>query len=212
MAGTVDAARRGARPAEQRPPRLSRRRPAARLVYPPRRRPAASDPYLIRLRAQARRVADPAHCPFCGGRPAKRGTALDGVKIGFRAAGVEASIDAKGSGETYYRCNGCMIEYADAERDIETILRGLRVEHEVAYQIRAYYGDGPTATDLLTRHRTAIVRRAHRRRSVLSVSVDGGELIACFLYNGVRTFGTLARVDGGPGGTSHYVFRGLGRA
>ena len=172
----------------------------------------APAPPLIRLRAQARRVADPAHCPFCGGRPAKRGPALDGVKIGFRAAGVEASIDAKGSGETYYRCNGCMIEYADAERDIETILRGLRVEREVAYQIRAYYGDGPTATDLLTRHRTAIVRRAHRRRSVLSVSVDGGELIACFLYNGVRTFGTLAKTDGGPGGTSYYVFRGLGRA
>ena len=105
-----------------------------------------------------------------------------------------------------------MIECASAERDIETILRGLRVEHEVAFQMRCYHGEAMTVERLPAGCRTAIVRRANRRRSVLSVPVDGSELIVCFLHEGVRTFDSFVKTDDGPWGTSRYVFRSLSRA
>lgn len=152
-------------------------------------------------------------CPFCGGSPVKKRPWLAGTRIAAGAAGIGASLEAPDSREEYLQCRGCMIEYVDAERDIETILQGLRVERAVAFQIRSYYGEGgPTAADLLARHRTAIVRRAAGRRSILSVSVDRGELIACFLYNGVRTFGLLVKSGDGPDGASRYVFRWLSKA
>lgn len=152
-------------------------------------------------------------CPFCGGSPVKKKPWLAGARIAAGAAGIGASLEAADPREEYLQCRGCMIEYVDAERDIETILQGLRVERAVAFQIRSYYGEGgPTAADLLARHCTAIVRRAAGRRSILSVSVDRGELIACFLYNGVRTFGSLVKSGDGPGGASRYVFRWLSKA
>ena len=103
-----------------------------------------------------------------------------------------------------------MIEYVDTGRDARTLLPGLRVEPDVAFQMRCYYGKGMTARRLLARHSTAVVRRARGRRSILSVSVDESELIVCFLRGGTRTFGTFAREDGGPRGASRYAFTGLG--
>ena len=132
--------------------------------------------------------------------------------MGAAAGGLGGSLRAPAPGESYLWCNGCAIAYVPAERDIATILSGLRVERRVAYQTRCYYGEGPTPTGLLTRHRTAIVRRVNIRRSILSVSVARDELIACFLYGGVRTFGSLVKRDDGPGGTSRYTLRWLGRA
>ena len=157
-------------------------------------------------------MARPDPCPFCGGRPVKKRPWLAGARVGANAGGIGGSFRLADSREAYLKCYGCMIEYVAAERDVKTILRGLRVERAADFQIRCYYGEGLTAADLLTRHRTAIVRRASRRRSVLSVSADRGELIICFLYNGVRTFGSFVKSSDGPGGASRYIFRGLSRA
>ena len=105
-----------------------------------------------------------------------------------------------------------MISYVGAKRDIKTMLRGLRVERAVAFQVKCYYGRGMTAKRLLARHRTAVVRRVSGRRSALSVSASAGELIVCLRYRGIRTFGSLVKRDDGPAGASRYVFRGLSMA
>lgn len=128
------------------------------------------------------------------------------------AGPIGGSFRPANSREVYLQCRGCMIEYVDAARDIEAILRDLRVEQTVAFQMRCYYGEGMTARRLLAEHRTAVVRRVSGRRSIFSVYVDRGELIACFLYGGVRTFGSFAKGDDGPGGTPRYTFKGLSQA
>ena len=158
-------------------------------------------------------MALPDTCPFCGGSPVKKRPWLARARIdasaGAGAASIGGSFRPANSREEYLQCRGCMKQYVDAERDIETILQGLRVEPRMAFQIRRYYGRGPTATDLLTRHRTAIVREVGSRRSIFSVSLDKDKLLACFLYNRVRTFGPLVKSDDGPGGTSYYTIGGL---
>lgn len=158
-------------------------------------------------------MAAPDPCPFCGGRPVRKRPALDGARFGVRVAGTGASLRAKRSGESYLRCNGCGTEYVPAERDIENILSGLEVEPWVPPLIGLYHGEGVTVTDLLTAHRTAIVRKVHHYRSYVSVSTAKREIVICFRHNGVRTFGTFARRGGGRGGGGdRYVFRGLGMA
>lgn len=137
---------------------------------------------------------------------------LDGARVGVAAAGAGASIRTRGSGASYLRCDGCAREFVPAERDIGNILCGLEVDPRVPPLVRLYHGEGVTVTDLLAEHRTAIVRRAHRRRSLVSVSVAKGEILVCFRRNGVRTFGTLARRTGGPGGRDRHVFKGLNMA
>ncbi len=131
--------------------------------------------------------------------------------MGASAGGIGATLRLSGRGETYLKCYGCMIEYIYTGRDARTLLPGLQVERRAALQIQCYHGRGMTARDLLARHCTAVVRRARGRRSALSVSVDGDELIACFVHGGVRTFGPLVRRDGGQGGASRYTLGGLSR-
>ena len=137
---------------------------------------------------------------------------MAGAKIGVKAAGTGASLKMKRSGESYLRCNGCAREYVPAERDIENILFGLEVEDRVPPLIVLYHGEGVTVTDLLTAHRTAIVRRAHRYRSLVSVSVAKREILICFCHRSVRTFGTFARKAGRFGRGDHYMFKGLNMA
>lgn len=131
--------------------------------------------------------------------------------MGASAGGIGATLRLSGRGETYLKCYGCMIEYIDTGRDARTLLPGLEVERRAALQIQCYHGRGMTARDLLARHCTAVVRRARGRRSILSVSVDGDELIACFLHGGMRTSGSLVRKDDGPDGEPRYAFRRLSR-
>ena len=157
-------------------------------------------------------AAPPEPCPFCGGRPARVRPLLDGAKIGVKAAGIGASLETKRSGESYLRCNGCAREFVPAERDIENILFGLEVADRVPPLITLYHGEGVTVTDLLTAHRTAIVRRAHRYRSLVSVSVAKKEILICFCRRGVRTYGTFARKAGRSGRGDHYTFKGLNMA
>ena len=157
-------------------------------------------------------AAPPDPCPFCGGRPARVRPLLDGARIGVQVAGAGASLETKRSGRSYLRCDGCGAEYVPAERDVENILSGLRVEPEVLPRIRMYHGEGVTVTDLLAAHRTAIVRKAHRYRSLLSVSVAKREIVICFCRGGVRTYGTFARRGKKSGDGYHYVFRELNKA
>ena len=150
-------------------------------------------------------------CPFCGGRPVRKRPILDGAKIGVRVAGIGASLETKRSGGSYLRCNGCAREYVPAERDIGNILSGLEVEPWVPPLIGLYHGEGVTVTDLLTAHRTAIVRKVHHYRSYVSVSTAKKEIVVCFRRGGVRTFGTFVRRAGKRGSGDRYVFRGLGK-
>ena len=163
-------------------------------------------------RRRNRRLPSSPECPFCGGLPVKKRPWLAGAKFSAGAAVISASASLRppGPGEAYLKCHGCMIDYIDTGRDARTLLPGLRVEPDVYFQMRRYYGRSMTARRLLARHSTAVVRRARGRRSVLSASADASELIVCFLRGGTRTFGTFAREDGGPGGASHYTFTGLG--
>ena len=156
-------------------------------------------------------AAPPDPCPFCGGRPAKVKPLLAGARIGVQVAGTGASLETKESDSSYLRCDGCAREFVPAERDIGTILSGLRVDSRVPHLIGLYHGEGVTVTDLLTAHRTAIVRRAHRYRSLVSVSASR-KILICFLYKDVRTFGTFARKAGKSGGGDHYVFERVSKA
>ena len=138
--------------------------------------------------------------------------ALAAARIGVKVAGTGVSLRTRGSGESYLRCNGCAREFVPAERDIENILSGLEVEDRVPPLITLYHGEGVTVADLLTAHRTAIVRKAHRYRSLVSVSVAKREILICFCHRGVRTYGTFARRAGRSGRGDHYMFKGLNMA
>lgn len=157
-------------------------------------------------------AAPSATCPFCGGRPIRKRPLLDGALIAFHTALGGASVEPKQSGESYLKCNGCAREFVPADRDIENILLGLRVEPSVLPLIRRYHGEGVTVTDLLTEYRTDIVRKAHHYRSCVSVSAARNEIIICFRRRGVRTFGTFAQKSDTSGGGDHYIFRGLSKA
>ena len=157
-------------------------------------------------------AAPAAPCPFCGGRPIRKRPLLDGAKIAFHTALGGASVEPEQSGETYLKCNGCAREFVPADRDIENILFGLRIEPSVPHLIRRYHGEGVTVTDLLTKHRTDIVRKAHHYRSRVSVSAVKNEIIICFRRRGVRTFGTFAQKSDKSGGANYYIFKGLSKA
>lgn len=152
----------------------------------------------------------PRTCPFCGGRAQRRRPALDGARLGVKIAGTGLSLKAPKSGRSYLHCNGCMIDYIRADRDVETVASGLLAEPLAALQARLYYGEGVAVSDLLRCHCTGMARRVRPGRSLASVSVVRGELLACFSYGGVRTYGTLALRR--AGGVDRYVLRGLGRA
>lgn len=137
---------------------------------------------------------------------------LNVAKIGIQVAGTGASLRTRKSGRPYLGCDGCSAEFVPAERDIRNILSGLRVEQRVLPRIRLYHGEGVTVTDLLTEHRTAIVKRVRRYRSYVSVSVPRNEILICFCCGGVRTYGTFARRSKRSGYGDHYVFKELNKA
>lgn len=143
-------------------------------------------------------------CPFCGGRMHVKGPLTDRVKeAGANIIGTSGSVKLRKSDDTYFTCNGCMMAFVDADRDIKGILRNLKAGANIAYRTKHFYGEGVTPRELLEYYRTAIVRKAHPRRSLLSVSLAKRELIICFSYNGIRTYGSFIRKG------DHYIFREL---
>lgn len=124
-------------------------------------------------------------------------------EAGVDIAGSGGSAKLRKSGDTYFTCNGCMKAFVDADRDIEGILRGLKSKANIAHRTRHFYGEGVTPSELLENHRTAILRKANPRRSLLGVSLARKELIICFSYNGIRTYGSFIRKG------DHYIFREL---
>ena len=151
-------------------------------------------------------------CPFCGGMAVRRRPALSGAKMGATIGGTGLSLEAGGSEESYLKCNGCTMEFVRADRDVDTILAGLRARRRIAAQIRHYYGEGVTVTDLLTGHVTAMARKANHYRSLASVSVSKKELIICFSYKNIRTFGSFVRKSDRSSGRRYYEFRELSMA
>lgn len=149
-------------------------------------------------------VAPPDTCPICGATSIRRAPLLDRLKeLGIPAVG--GGFKTRKSGEEYLKCHGCGAEFVPIDRDIKTIMNGLVVQENVPDQIEHYYKKRIKVTDLLTRHRTAIIRRVNVKRSVLGVSAAKKELIICFMYRGVRTFGTFVR-ERDPERGVHYVF------
>lgn len=116
---------------------------------------------------------------------------VEEAEASIAGSGVRAKL--RKSNDAYFTCNGCMKAFVDADRDIEGILRNLRSGANIAYRIKYFYGDEITPRELLEEHRTAIVRKANPRRSLLSVSLAKRDLIICFSYNGIRTYGSFAR-------------------
>lgn len=152
-------------------------------------------------------VAPSDTCPLCGGTSIKRAPLLDRLKeLGIPTVG--GIIKTRKSGEEYLKCHGCTAEFIYAERDIKTIMNGLLVEDNVPAQIEHYYKRQIKIPDLLRKHRTAIIRRVNVKRSMLGISAAKKELIICFMYRGVRTFGTFVR-EADPGRGVHYVFTEL---
>ena len=121
------------------------------------------------------------------------------------------SLSMEKSGEEYLKCGGCRAEFIRAERDIEVIMNGLEVSRNVPVQIRHIYNENVAVSDLLTKHRTAIIRRVNARRSLLGVSAAKKELIICFKYKKTRTFGSFAR-KADPLRGARYVFTELSLA
>lgn len=159
-------------------------------------------------------AAPSAQCPFCGGNPIRKRPLLDGTKIDFHTAvGINLSLTLK-SDESYLKCRGCTREYVPAYMDVRNILHDLEPRDGVQDLIELYHGEGVTVADLVENCRTGIVRKAHRYRSYVSVSVARNEIIICFLRGGVRTFGTFARKGGKPGGGAgdRYILKGLSKA
>ena len=155
-------------------------------------------------------MAAPDTCPLCGGASIRQAPLLDRLKeVGIPAVG--GSVKIRKSGEGYLKCHGCTAEFVHVERDIEPIMNGLTVQSHIPDQIKRYHGEAVKVSDLLTRHRTAIIRRVSARRSLLGVSVAKKELIVCFRYRGVRTFGSFVRRTD-PERGAHYVFTELSMA
>ncbi len=152
----------------------------------------------------------PRTCPFCGGRASRRRPPLDGAELRGAAAGAGLSAGTAGAGGSHLHCDGCTADYVRADRDVETVAAGLRVDPRVPLQVRHYYGEGPTVSGLPRCRLAAMARRVHARRSLATVHVDRAELLPCFSYRGVRTFGSLVRRRGKGG--YHYAPRGPSRA
>lgn len=158
-------------------------------------------------RPDARTVPATETCPLCGGESIRRAPLLDRLK----EAGVPAvggSLKTRKSGEEYLKCHGCTAEFVHAKRDVKTVMNGLVVQENVPAQILHYYKRQIKVPDLLTKHRTAIIRRVHAKRSLLAVSAAKKELIICFMHRGVRTYGTFVRKND-PERGAHYVFTEL---
>lgn len=151
----------------------------------------------------------PDPCPFCSGRPIKRGQRLAGAEIGAGAGGIGACLPPAGPREAYLQCSGCMIERIDAKGDAKVMPRGTRVDSPAAFQVRCCCGRGMTARRPSARHATAIARRAACRRSIFPTPVDGGEPIACLPHGGELTLGSPVRWGGN---TPRRALWRLGRA
>ena len=148
-------------------------------------------------------------CPFCGGRALPRRPGLErlsGSTITVGPASLNLAVGP--SGEEYYSCRGCNMAFVFADRDIKALLPGLAVDSNIPTLISHYYGDGVSARDLLAEHSTAVVRKVRPSLSFLSPSAARNELVVCFNYRSVRTFGSLRRRKG-KRGYRYYSFEEL---
>lgn len=152
-------------------------------------------------------------CPFCGGRADTKRPKLDVIKkVGGSAYDFGGFLETRRPKDSYYKCNGCTMEFVYAEREIESILAGLEVGSKIAGRIKRYYKVDIAAVDLLKNHRTAIVRKVNNHLSFISAHVVKDELIICFCYNQIRTCGTFVKKSRKPVNGDYYLFDKLNKA
>ncbi len=152
-------------------------------------------------------------CPFCGGNKIKKLPLSDKVKkanasAGGNSGGIE--IESNPDKEFFFKCNGCNFKFVDADRDIKGIMNNLKVGVNIAILIRTYYHENVSVTDLLTNHRVAIVRKPRNFLSFIANKVVDKEVIICFNYNGIRTFGSFVKEKDKEIGIYQYNFKTLG--
>ena len=146
-------------------------------------------------------------CPFCRGQLHTKRLLSDRVKkVGGRVAGIGASAELRKSGEYYFTCNGCMIKFVDADRDMGIILRNLRAGANIAYRIRHFYGKELPPSKLLTDCRIGIVRKVNPAKSLLGMSIAKKELIVCFSHDEIMTYGSFVK------NKDRYIFKELSQA
>lgn len=146
-------------------------------------------------------------CPICGGRIFVKGPLAGRVKeAGAAVAGSGGSAKFRKPDDSYFACNGCMMAFVDADRDINGILYNLKSGANIAYRTRHFYNGEITPRELLENCRTAIVRKVNLKRSLLSVSLAKKELIICFSYKGFKTYGSFIKKK------DYYEFRELSKA
>ena len=152
-------------------------------------------------------------CPFCGGRADIKRPKLDVIKkMSAEAYGLGGSVETRRMSDIYYKCNGCTMEFVHAEREIESILVGLEIGEKVPNQIKRCYSGSVSAIDLLTEHRTAIVRKANNYLSFISAHIVKDEQMICFCYNNVRTYGTFVKKSKKSSNGDYYLFEKLNKA
>lgn len=152
-------------------------------------------------------------CPFCGGQAAIKRPKLDLLKkVGGKAYGFEGYVETRRLKDVYYKCNGCMMEYVCADREIESILAGLEVGDSIQGRIKQYYNEDVSVVDLLTEYSTGMVRKANNYLSFISTHVVKDELIICFRYKKVRTFGTFIKRSRKGSNEVYYLFDELNKA
>ena len=143
-------------------------------------------------------------CPFCKGQLITKRLPSDKVKkVGGRVMGTGASVELRKSGGSYFTCNGCRMKFVDADRNMGAILRNLKVGANIAYRIIHFYGKELPPTKLLSDHRIAVVRKVNPAKSLLGMSIAKKELIVCFSYNGIMTYGSFIKDKG------RYIFKEL---
>jgi len=152
-------------------------------------------------------------CPFCGGNKIKKLPISDKVKkVNASGSGNGGGLEVESNPdkEYFFKCNGCNLKFVDAERDIDGITNNLQVRANIAILIRKYYHENISVSDLLLKHRVAIVRKPSNFFSFIADKVVEKELIICFLYNGIRTFGSFVKEKDEETGIYRYHFKTLG--
>lgn len=145
-------------------------------------------------------MADITECPFCSGKPIKKLPYSDKIKsveggLGVAEGSGKASIELEPNPERepYYKCNGCNRKYVDATMDINIIINNLKCAPTIVGQIFHYYHSDISLTDLLRKYNVGMLRKPSHMLSFVSEKIAQRQLYICFIYNGIRTFGTFVK-------------------
>lgn len=147
-------------------------------------------------------------CPFCSGATARKLPAQGPAGAGGPQVGTGAPSKTPRPAEPHLSCSGCAKEFVPDEEDIVIIVSCLQVETS---RIMSCYGDGVTADGLLVEQHTGMAKKIRGHHPHALIFLARGDLIVCFRYNNVRTYGSFIREGSKPNGP-HHAFREMGES